>query len=1396
MLLAGDLVSHWLADDLNASTGDGEVTVGWKDSVGDVDAIAKGMPILSKAVLSGHSVLRFDASDGADFFQVSGKDSPLSRAADFSVVVAFMTNSTDLVGGTGDWYENTGLVDANLSNLGRGWGMTINQAGQVSGGLGAGFNAPVSSVYSNKAGWNDGQLHLATLTRSGGTISLYVDDGAPSTLADGDSAARDQVNVHFGSLQTQKNAFTGSIAEVRFYDGALTAMEVHALHQQIDSFYNNEAPMAHDDSYNLTEDPSFGFVSISASDGLLANDTDLEGDGLSVVMVDPPQSIRVNLAADGSMGIFLPENFSGTDTFTYTAHDGQTSKPATVTINVANVYDPATAVPDTYKLLPTEKLNVSAGTGVLSNDRNPDQGPLAAVLTTDVNQGSLTLQADGAFRFDPLGKSGHVTFTYQVDDQTKLSAPATVTLIVNTPPVAAADRFVVNEDTAFIRTTQNGVLANDVDADGDKLTVTLVDPPQNGTLTLGEDGSVDYLPDADYHGSDSFTYRLSDGEDESPLATVNLTIQSVNDPPSGGADTYFTGADRELTVSAASGVLANDRDIDSLSLTATLTQGPTRGTLQFRADGSFLYTPKTGFKGTDSFVYVAGDGQVQSAPVTVTLLVGDPPVIISEFMAANVDGLQTRLRADADARFQGPSQYPDWIELHNVSAVSFDVGGFHLTDDQNNTQRWQIPASTIIPAGGYLVIFGSDLEVRDPVQDELGLLHANFKLSLESEYLALADPNGIVIDDALAFYPDQVPNVSYGLQSGGNSGYLLQATPGAENASGYLGRVADTQFSVDRGFYDEPFEVAITTSMPDAQIRYTFDGSAPTFDSGFAYNGPIVIDRTTTLRAAAFRDGYLTPNVDTQTYLFVDQVINQPAAPTTGPSDRPVIFPDRWRSLRADYEMDPEIVSNPAYASQMHDAMMALPALSLTLAPEDIFESTGLYANPSSVAEEAVSAELMFPDGTTGFQIDAGARMQGGASRNAEHYKHSMSLRFREDYGHDELQFPLFDESPVSRFDSIHLRARYNNSWIHWDQGQRNRASLIREMWMRDTMLAAGEVAAGHGRYVHLYLNGIYWGIYEMHERQDASHFANYFGGEAYQYDATNANAMVDGTRESWQAMQDAVDSLDWDLIQQKLDIDNHIRFTIVNRYGGNQDLKNDGNWRMAGGGLADAPWQFYVWDAERVLENVNQRGTAPVSDLLGLLRDLDDIPEYMMRFADIVHEMFFNDGALTPENTAARWMQHANELDVAIIAESARWGDMRPDQGQRQPLERNDEWIAEQQRLLESYFPQRSDVVLGQLRGSFYPATDAPEFLVNGQRQHGGVVLEDDVLTVLNPNGNLGTVYYTLDGSDPRQVGGAVNPAALVYTDGGAGSAQQHADPYADPKRRRMVGDFGCRVR
>ena len=1371
-LLAGDLVAHWLAQDLIGVVEEGQIPEAWVDRVGQVAATSEGGPAYISAAAGGRATLRFDDSDGIDLFRVTGEANPMAKAGDFTVVAVFETSSNAFQNGE-NWYDQNGIVDGDALSFAPDWGVAINQEGRITvGASGTVFGAPPSNLSSTETGLNDGQQHTVFFTRAGGTLGVSIDAAEASTIDGASDEPRDEFTAMvIGGLQVGRGGFTGDISEVRVYNGALSAEEISSVDTDIDSFYNNQPPAGSVDTYDINED---ALLFTTGADGVLANDTDPDGDALTAVLLTDVRHGALGLNDDGSFIYDPDDNYFGVDTFTYAARDFRNSEPIEVTINIASAYDPVRPEPDSYKGLPSQPLQILGLIGIMANDINVDRASIEAELVQDVTNGSLTLTADGGFTYDPQGFAGTEVFQYRVADGTGFSEPETVTLVINTPPTAVDDALTLNEDEPLILDSANGVLQNDVDADGDSLTVELVETTTNGELTLSDDGSLSYVPNLDYVGSDAFTYRITDGVDNSSTVTAEISVVAVNDMPVAVSDVYFGVVDAPIDVVAEQGLLANDSDVDNSELTVALVESPANGTLTLNPDGSFQFVPTEGFSGEDTFSYSTSDGAVMSETTTVSLFVGQSPLRISEIMSASVDSIETRVRASIEDDFRGDEDQPDWIEIENLSTSPFDLGGYHLSNDQRIAQQWQFPAGSIVPANGHLLVFASDIEVRDPMLDEQGIVHTDFKLSLNGEYVALTSPNGAVLDEFE--YPDQVPGVSYGLPSGAESrDYLVNPTPGTENSTAYMGLTPDTSFSVDRGYFTDPFTMEISTSDPAFEIRYTLDGTIPSATNGTVYSEPITVDRTTTLRAATVRDGYLTRDVDTQTYLFLDQVINQSAAPTTGPSTSPVSFPESWRSLTADYELDTEITTDPQYADKMMEALTSLPSLSVTLPMEDIFGDDGLYSNPSRTTEEATSAEFLRQDGTVGFQIDAGLRMQGGASRNVEHVKHSLSLRFREQYGAGELEYPLFDGSPVTTFNSIHLRARYNNSWIHWDQGQRNRGSMIREMWMRETMLAAGEVAAGHGRYVHLYLNGIYWGVYEMHERQDASHYANYFGGESHEYSATNANLGVDGVqRRPHEQLTDIVESLDWEQIQQVLDIDNHIRFSIVHQYGGNQDLKSDGNWRSAGAGTAGVPWQFYVWDAERVLENVNQRGTQPIGDLLGMTRDLLNIEEYRIRFADIVHELFFNGGALTAEETGQRWARLADSLDEALIAESARWGDLK----QPNPLTLNDEWITERDRLLTEYFPARTDVVLENFRTrddtffrprgddvgyTLYPLTDAPEFLVGGQRQHGGF-LNDQMLSIVNPNGDVGTVYFTVDGSDPRMVGGAVNPDAMVF--------------------------------
>src|SRR5262245_58977441 len=164
-----------------------------------------------------------------------------------------------------------------------------------------------------------------------------------------------------------------------------------------------------------------------------------------------------------------------------------------------------------------------------------------------------------------------------------------------------------------------GVLANDSDIDSATLTALLVGGPSHGTVVLNADGSFIYTPAANFDGTDGFTYKANDGELDSALATVSLRSEERRVGTVGGNDSFATDEDTALVVSVPQGVLANDSDIDSATLTALLVGGPSHGTVVLNADGSFTYTPAANFNGTDSFTYKANDGELDSALATVSL---------------------------------------------------------------------------------------------------------------------------------------------------------------------------------------------------------------------------------------------------------------------------------------------------------------------------------------------------------------------------------------------------------------------------------------------------------------------------------------------------------------------------------------------------------------------------------------------------------------------------------------------------------------------------------------------------------------------------------------------------------------------------------------------------------
>ncbi|HEX6692632.1 MAG TPA: Ig-like domain-containing protein, partial [Burkholderiales bacterium] len=287
---------------------------------------------------------------------------------------------------------------------------------------------------------------------------------------------------------------------------------------------------------------------------------------------------------------------------------------------------------------------------VLANDSDPDAGDVLSVLDVSASAlgAQLTVNDDGTIRYDATavaaaqalaaGETATDTFTYRVTDGHGGWSSATVTVHVvgvNDAPEALDESFALDEDGE----ATGNVLANDEDIDSPTLTAVQVAGPEHGTLELSEDGSFVYTPDADYHGSDSFTYVAKDGSLQSNVATVTFTVAPVNDAPVAADDAYNVNPDGGIAV-AGPGVLSNDSDVDGDALQAEIGVGPEHGTLAFNLDGSFSYVPDEGFEGEDSFTYSVTDGQAFSDLATVTLTINpenSPPVAADDKASTNED---------------------------------------------------------------------------------------------------------------------------------------------------------------------------------------------------------------------------------------------------------------------------------------------------------------------------------------------------------------------------------------------------------------------------------------------------------------------------------------------------------------------------------------------------------------------------------------------------------------------------------------------------------------------------------------------------------------------------------------------------------------------------------------
>ena len=615
-------------------------------------------------------------------------------------------------------------------------------------------------------------------------------------------------------------------------------------------------------------------------------------------------------------------------------------------------------------------------------------------------------------------------------------------------------------------------------------------------------------------------------------------------------------------------------------------------------------------------------------------------------------------------------------------------------------------------------------------------------------------------------------------------GYLVAPTPGAPNAgieaSGY---VRDTTFDVDRGFFEAPFDVTIGSATPGATIIYTTDGSNPTLLNGTQVTSVnetsppsalVEVTTSTVLRAAAFKAGFRASNVDTQTYLFLDDVLNQPAQPPG--------YPLPWRSrngstIPGDFQMDPDIVGSLYSREELKESLRDLPTISIVTDVANLFDQqTGIQVNPQdagAASERQVSVEMIdFADGSP-IQVDAGMRMNGNASRNPNRGKHNFRLAFRNEYGAGKLRFPLFgSDAPTETFNQIILRGGNGNSWVHPSAAVRQYGMYIRDQWFRDARFAMGYPEALQNE-VHVYFNGLYFGMHHLFERIEEEWTAERFGGEEDDWEGFrivggNRIEVIKGTQaevnsqmlDSWRAVLDAAEAGDLATVEEYLDMDSFIDYLVLNFHAGNTDWDQN-NVRAMRQVNPPGKYMFFCHDAERAGLNGLSTGNLNINSIThsrsgtehrptSINAWLTDNPEYALRFADRAYKHMFNGGALTPENGAAQWDARAQGIRLAMKAESARWGD-HADSNPRTLVD----FDRGLQREYNTWFPRRTPISISQFRAAgLYPEIDPPVF-----SQHGGKVSAGSGLLITNDTGDI---YYTVDGSDPRLAGGGIHPNSI----------------------------------
>ena len=577
-------------------------------------------------------------------------------------------------------------------------------------------------------------------------------------------------------------------------------------------------------------------------------------------------------------------------------------------------------------------------------------------------------------------------------------------------------------------------------------------------------------------------------------------------------------------------------------------------------------------------------------------------------------------------------------------------------------------------------------------------------------------------------------------------------------------------YSVKRGFYTDSFKLVLATKTTGGNIRYTLDGSKPTLSNGQDYSQPILISTNAMVRAYAYAAGLEDSKIKTHSYIFPQKVIRQK---NTMKEDYGYDYSkEETGKVFWTEEMDPDIVDANEYKDEIIQGLKDIPSLSIVMLKQDLWSETGIYwgdnlTETSDEFEKECSIEMIYPKGYKGdslnnWQENCGIKIQGGGARQdkgTRQGKQSFTLVFKKKYGTGKLKNEFFADAPhgkesvCGRYDKIIVRAGLNKGWgCYWD---REKTVYTRDQMGRDLQILMSGFGS-HGTFVHLYLNGKYWGLYNPCERPDHNFLANHLGGESEDYfyakgkddDASDDRIGEPGQSKSrfFEATSKDYSNMPFDEMQNWVMVDQSIASCLVHGYA---DPGDSPQYYYGNNNNPEGPVVWIPWDIEDSFDGGSRRtGPPSVDNMLDSRTNGDNgfkafwtNIDFRMRFNDLVYKHFYNGGAMTDTNVMKVWDNLCNYIYRPIVCESARWGD---EWGSL--MDRDNEWDAARLAVRDDLKGRGADFISKLQDEKYFSTLPAPIFAMDSATTD-----TSDFSLLISIDGENGVVYYTTDNSDPR---------------------------------------------